>query len=498
MRKHLVISLLMIAGMTAVAAPKSEKTDSSQTYFKKLAEGAPLNGELAAPNMTAADLTKAIAESEKRRPAATAASEDKMSPELKAIRDRFLAVKTSDELAAMLADLDANYEKLPTDAKFLAAQIMPIQSLRGIVYKLRSVFETRSKAIHSVVLTLAKNITTNFRIYLPQESMKAVQEYFMSPYYENGSIVAVFHDEADIQALLTGPFAEQIRTAEGRIGKLDLSTPVTWDQRFSFGPETFQDGLNRYRLIGELEKSLVRAAMWSTYASLMMLRSYNIDHTIDLSASIGHLYGVDGFIGAVDGVSAAKITKAIRKYPSIGTRLPGGEKSMEDALNASRWAVVYAKGAWDASAKPRENEHLYAVDSGYWRVKRDDLQRNVDVAYRVLMSDKTEKIRSSVTGETIEINYAGFFRAASSPTNLQTLMPKTFDTKTTVTRQAITKMGTQMTAPLNYRNYAEGSPETWNTAAYQPFFPSVKSDADVFRTLRVLSHAGGSWLNIVK
>jgi hypothetical protein len=503
-RNLLVASL--IAAMTAPALAATAKPavrpaapvkkDSEKVYLQKV-DAEPAGFQVEAPNVTLEDLKKVIEDSEKRRPASAVINEQAMSPELRVIRDRFLALKTSDDLAALLAELDARYDSLPTDAKFLAAQVQPVTVLRGIIYRLRNVFEHRSRAAHSATLTLAKNITTNFRIYLPQDSMKAVLEYFTSPYFENGVTVASFNSEADIQNLLAKDFAKAIARADDRIGKLDLSQPIVWDQRFSFGPDSFQDGLNRFRLVGELEKSIVRSAMMGTVASLCVLRAYNVNDTIDLSANIGRLYGIDGFLSVVDGVSAEKISNEIRKKPNIGTILGNeGRKAMKDALNAARWSSIHAMAAWQSSSKSRQNEHLYAVDSGYWRVNRDDLQKNLDIMYRVINSNKPEKIRSSVTGEVIEIDFAKFF--TDPPDSLQSLLPLNKPNEPhTVTRMAAVSLGSTVKKPLTYRNYAEGSPELWNTAAYQTYLPSVKSNEDVLRVMRVLSHAGGSWLSII-
>lgn len=489
-----VLAAALSAGIAVqAAAPKGQDL----SYFKKLSAAAPTAPVVATPDVAVPTLKQIIEKSESRRSPAQAGglTEAQMSPELRNIRDQFFKVKTSDEMALMLSDLDAKYETLPTDAKFFAAQIIPIQSLRGFVYRARSVFEKRSRGVHSAVLTVAKDTATNFRIYLPQDNMAVVEEFFMSPYYVKGNLVSVFNDEADIQGWLAGPLREQILKADERIGKLNLSEPVVWDQRFSFGPDSFKDGVNRFRLIGELEKSMVRSAMMTSVASLSFLRAYNIRGSIDLSRDLGKLYGIDGFLSQVDGVSARKITNTINKYPQIGTLLPDGEAWMKSSLHASRWAVAHAWSAWQASSDSRKNENLYAVDSGYWRVNRQDVEQNLELLYRVVASDSSEKMRSAVTGEVIEIRYADFFN--KPPKDLKVFLPTGFDTRSKVTRNAVADAKGD-TKPLTYRNYAEGSPENWNVSAYTTYFPSIKKNDDVFKSVRVLSHSGGSWLNITR
>lgn len=495
--RTLSVAVLAAALSASVAVQAAAPKGQDLSYFKKLSAAAPTATVVASPDVTVPTLKQIIEKSESRRSPAQAGglTEAQMSPELRAIRDRFFKVKTSDELAQMLSELDANYDALPTDAKFFAAQFIPAQALRGFVYRVKNVFEKRSRGVHSAVLTMAKKTATKFRIYLPQDSMVAVEEYFMAPYYENGQLVSVFNDEADIQGWLAGPFREQILKADERIGKLNLSEPVVWDQRFTFGPDSFKDGVKRFRLIGELEKSMVRSAMMTTVAGLSFLRAYNIRGSIDLSRDLGRLYGIDGFLSEVDGVSAKKVTNAINKYPQIGTLLPDGEAWMKSSLNASRWAVVHAWAAWQASSEPRKNESLYAVDSGYWRVNRHDIEQNLEILYRVVASESSEKMRSSVTGEVVEVRYADFFN--KPPKDLKAFLPTGFDSRSKVTRQAVVD-AKGLTKPLTYRNYSEGSPEKWNVAAYNTYFPSIKKDDDVFKSVRVLSHAGGHWLNIAK
>jgi len=54
--------------------------------------------------------------------------------------------------------------------------------------------------------------------------------------------------------------------------------------------------------------------------------------------------------------------------------------------------------------------------------------------------------------------------------------------------------GTKKT--LNYRNYAQGSAKAWDVKNYENYFPSIKSNDDVYKTLRVLNHIQGNWLSI--
>lgn len=469
-------------------------------YFNQLKSLAPTTSVQAPADDIDTSLKNIIAKSEGKRSPAQAGNlnENMMTPEFKAIRDRFLyKVKTSDELDQLLAELDEKYDSLPNDAKIFAAQVIPVRPLRGIVYRLRNVFEKRSRAAHSAVLSVALNTATNFRIYLPQDSMKVVEEYFMSPFYENGKLVSSFNNEADIQGLLTGIFLSKIHQSNTRLGEVSLTQPVVWDQRLTYGPNTFQDGLNRFRLVGELEKSLIRSAMMGTVSSLYVLRSYDINESIDLAKDLGKLYGIDGFLSVVDGVSAEKVTSVLRKRPNIGQLLPDGAENMRNALNCSAWSMIFAKVAWDASSKERKDEELYAVDSGYWRVNRNDIEKNLDILYRVVRSDKSEKIRSSVTGDIIEIRYSDFF--LNPPTDLKTFLPlkNGFNSQTNMTRMAVMDAKTQKKASITYRNYLKGSPEQWDVQFYQKYFPNVKSNDDVFKTVRVLSHAGGSWLNLV-
>ncbi len=492
-----VVATLAISLSVQAAEPKKQ-TDA--TYLKKLNIMAPVDPAAPTFAIQTPEIQKSIEKSEKARTPAQLGtlSEAQMSPKLREIRDNYFSVQNSDELAKMLAKLDADYDSLPSDAKFFAAQIIPAQAFRGFVYRSRQVFEKRARGVHSAVLTMAKNTATNLRIYLPFEHMTAVEEYFMAPYFDKGQVVESFTDEASIQAFLTKTVKDQIVKAEKRLGDLSLVEPVIWDQRFSFGPKSFADGLNRFRLIGELEKTLVRSAMMSSVASLNFLRAYNINGSIDLARDLGSLYGIDGFLSVVDGVSAEKISKLINKYPKIGTILPEGKEAMKASLQASQWAVTHAWMAWKSSSESRKNESLYAIDSGYWRVNRRDIEQNLELLYRVVASNKSEKLRSSVTGEVIEINYAEFFN--NPPADLKVFLPKTFEQKATATRQAALDITSTNDSkkPLSYRNYAQGTPLTWNVNNYTTYVPSVKTSADVETTVRVLSHAGGNWINILR
>lgn len=146
--------------------------------------------------------------------------------------------------------------------------------------------------------------------------------------------------------------------------------------------------------------------------------------------------------------------------------------------------------AWELSSSERKDENFYAFNTNYINVNRDEIEENLRILNRVIMSKETESLRSGVTGEVVQLNYSKLF--LSPPKDLKVFLPTQFDKKANASREVTLADGKKKT--LTYRNYAEGSAIGWDVKQFEAYFPSVKGNADVYRTVRVLNHIQGNWL----
>ena len=434
----------------------------------------------------------------KRRPAnASMIDESMMSKELKAIEARVHAVKTSEGMDALMTELDKNYDSYPTDVKYYITQIMPTKAFRGFFYRLKPLFDGKSNFVHSQILTTAKSLATKSQVFLPYDSAQAGYEYIATPFLKaNGDMVDVFKSESDVQVWVVNELLPLVDASVKRLEKLSLVDAIVWDNKMAFGEASFADGINRFKMIGEFEKNLSISGYYSSIASLATIRAYNVQNSIMLYKDIGFLYGFDGFglFNRIDGVSAEKISKVIRKpsFASTGTLMADGAQWMEFAYKATQKSLKRLSMAWELSSSERKDENLYVFNTGFINVNRDEVEHNLQILNRVVMSKNPESLRSGVTGEVVQVNYSKLFM--SPPKDLKAFLPTKFDKNANTKREVTLANGTKKT--LTYRNYAEGSATGWDVKEFESYFPSVKANSDVYRTVRVLNHIQGNWLAI--
>ncbi len=436
----------------------------------------------------------------KRKPSSELNIDDSMmSKELKEIISKLHKVKTSEEYDEMLTLLDKNYDSYPTDVKFYLTQILPLKPLRGIVYRLRPMFEKKSNFLHSEVVTFVKKITNSSKVLLPFDYVNAGTEYLVSPYYvDANNLVATFKTEDEVQMFIAANFIPALLEQTKRLQKLDLTTPVVWDNRIVYGPDAFKDGIGRFKLFGEFEKQMILSSSYSALSSLALTCAYNISDSIDLYKEIGFLYGLDGFgiFNKVDGVSAEKVSKIVSaaKYSNLGTLLSNGKTWVNFSYQMSLRSLDYFNEAWKNSGEERKSASSFVINTDFLNVDRNAVTENLEIATRIMKSSETEALRSVVTGEVIQVNYKELF--SNPPKDLKIFLPVGFEKGREVSRTVASGPGKGKV--LKFRNYAEGRAIKFKTEFFAPYFPNIKSQEDVFKTRRVLSHLQGDWLKLAR
>lgn len=453
------------------------------------------------PEVSEPKVVERIKNSEKKRRPANSSNIDEsmMSQEMKKIIQKLHTAKTSEDYEEFLTELNAKYDTYPKDVQFYITQMSSAKAFRGIVYRLRPLFEKKSSFLHSQVLTYVKKMAISSSVLLPYEHVGAGFEYISSPFIDsNGKMVEAFKDEKDIQAFLAKEVLPLVLTSVKRLEALDLSDGIVWDQRITFGEKSFLDNIKRFKLIGEFEKNISLASAYSGLASMSVMLAYNVDHSIDLYKQVGFLYGLDGFgiFNKVDGVSAEKVAKVLRKpeFAQTGTLNEGGEKWMEYAYSNSLRSIKRLNDAWTNSADERKNGETFIVNTNYLNINREVISENISMANRIAWSTGIESLRSGVTGEVVQVNYHAIY--ATPAKDLKDFLPTSFESGKSVSRKVAKGNGIGQT--LNYRNYTEGRAKSYNLKVYETYFPSIKTQDDVFKAARVMSHMQGDWLKIIR
>lgn len=497
--KKQVLLTAMALGLSLTAAAKTSPVSISKI--------APFNeswtAELSRPwNANHNELVAKMKKQEKGRKIASELDqeyfESKMSPEYKKFRDEFLKIKTAEELDAKLTELDKNYDKLQSeDIKFMAAQIIPMRALRGLVWRLVPTVED-TKIMHSLLVTQVKSMAVNMKIFLPTDQWNAAFDYITQPFVQNGHFpfseageaVAQFPkgSEVHVQAYIRNVVIPMLRTSALRLDKLDLSDDqVIWDNKLLYGPGSFPSAMDRYSLVGEVEKQTSLTYIYGTLSELAYQSAYSQEGGIKMNQQISKLYGWDSFLSQVDGVPASKRINIIRnpQYANWGRLYDDGQKWMNASWAFLARCVEHGDLAWTAM-KSRPVSETYFADTSYALPFQRVIGLRMDNLKKML--EGPTMVRSFITDETTTVNLKDFY--LNPVRDLKDLYATQFEGGAEMNALTLqTKSGAKK---VSFRNYTRGRPVGWKMDVYKKYFPKVNTGKDLETTARILSQGWGT------
>jgi len=488
MKKSLALVCLAVA-LPAWAAPVS--------YSKKLVAEVPLAKDALEYRWTSIQQVKegkARFGAQKRNPSnQRAADESMMTPMMKQLRDRFVKIKTADELDAFLAEIEKNYEGYPQDdVRFFAAHLIPLREMRGFLWRAGPV-SGQAKITHSFILTALKSTSASLDMYMPNEQWRAGFDYLTMPYVRDGKICSSFNDEADVVVFLAGPLRQALLKAAQRIQALDLKDKwIVWDNQVLFGRTSFADDLNRYMLVGEVERISSLANLHGALAQITFQRAYSTEKSVQLFKDLGRLYGTDGFLSEIDGAPSSKRVGILRSpaYRSWGTLVEDGQKWMELSFSHLQESVRLAAMVWDQiKREDRSPVDAFFFDTSFARTY--ERGGDLSIANMLDMIEGPAKIRSTVSGEVVTVDLPGFYR--NPPADLKAFLPTEFQ-RGSEWHKVQLKDGAGKVHEVKYRDYTIGRGTNWNAESYRKMFPALRSGKDVPTHLRVMSQSWGTWL----
>lgn len=432
-------------------------------------------------------MIKAARERQGKRGVATSSLEKEMSPELLTMQKALHSAKTAEDVQNLITKLEKEIDKYPSDAKLLGSIMLAIKPLRGLVYRMIPMVKN-TKTTHSYLRTAVRQMASNFKLYLPVDHSEAIFAFLTEPFETStGVVVKQFTGSkkvsatSEFQHYLGHEFYSSYSKALKRISQIDLKTPVVWDNKMVFGPQSFRgDGLKRLRLVGEGERHLVLSSMNSGLHYLHYLLAYNLDDVFELSADVGRLYGIDGFLGGeIEGVPSYRVTKTVRKFPKAFTIREGGYVHMSQSFKHLRESVRQMRIARE-EVRNMDESPLFLISPDRMNPWDENFEKQMAVA-ECLVEDELAScpVKSNITGETVKVNLGAFYM--QPPQDLKILMPTNWDIAT----KEKSKFG------VKYPNYHWGRPVEWNVFAYKTYFPEVNSASDVQKTVRVLRQGSG-------
>ncbi len=468
---------VLVSSLAFSAAPKFKKVDYKWMSASELKS----------------NRKKANARSGERKLANTI-SEEMMSSEYRSFRDRYLkTVKDSQGYHKLLTDLEKDYDKHPADLKYIAARMKPIQSMRGVLYRLTKVMK-REQVTHSYFLTVVRRLVGQMRLYFPYDHADATFEYFAKPYLVDGKVVKEFKSIEEFQSYLAGPVYEMLAESARRISSMDFSkSKVIWDNQILNGSESFVDDVARYRILGEAERNASMFRLHRGMAFLTRFAAYNQEKILEYTKDMGKLYGVDGFLSEVDGAPSYKRVKVAnkKKYKKLFELHEEGQDWMKQSFNHVKESVKYLRIIHD-ELKDRPSNSFQRINPIRVAAWEREINSGLDTLEAVV-SGVTE-LRSPITGEVIKVNLPEFYN--NPPKNLKNLLPINWDTENkdieTPWKRNVFRAGKKIKRSITYRNYYWGRATEWNAKGYKRYFPSIKDNKDIPRHIRIFRQSMGA------
>lgn len=426
-----------------------------------------------------------------------------LSPDFKKLRDEWLKVKNGNEMEALLKKSHANYGSFSSDTQYFLSQMHLAIPLRGIVWKLRPLFEKNkgflgNSSTHVTAIQAVRNAVTGLSMFLPTEQTDAGIEYFTEPSVSM-SKADQFKSMTEFQQFVTETMIPAINEATQKLvylAKESQAKPFVWDNKIAFGRATFEDEVNRFVGNGPAEVNFAIASLYRAQHDLLVYCAFNQDHAIKVAGEIGTHFGVDSSmfakkkdLGITDQERVSILKSATNKHHFLELRnyegTQYGSKLMKQAYVALKNSVVFFERSYDY-LQGRDSTNSFAFNPVLFQPEN---AKNLDKGIKnmkALVQGPTE-VRDPVTGQTVVINLPGFYQ--EPPQSLKALMATGFD-DSAPNKTIVNKKGEK----LQVRNYLRGRSIAWDNNAWKKYVPSAEGQkADyMYEANRVIRYSFGT------
>lgn len=457
-----------------------------------------------------------------------------MSPELKKLRSEILAIRSSDDLdkkinalsvalesidksdAANGVTRDNRYKGADRDYRYYAAQIVPLQCLKGIVWKYTPLAET-SGVVDSRLVSSVFRLSQSMQLMSPQvedlidpQAIRKAKEnneqnisfsvfdYLTKPY--NGAVL--FTSGYELQEHLMNYCYTALDKSAERIDRLDLSKRIVWDNKMYFGVGSFPDDLDRYKLLGEAERHFSLAMKNAGMHFISFFRAYSIKDYFKLQTELGKLYVQDAFpslftnsFREVDGVNIQKRANKIRSFPNTFILYKDGETYLSKAWDRLVRSIQELNLVWtEVKDKPENQRNV--INPAFLNAFRRGTDQTLEAWNSVIKGPAD--LRSRLTARTVKFDLRSFYKHPVE--DLKTLLPVQFDDSSsqfvenkfnTFVRDASFNRVRAPKRYTKYRNWYYGEATKWDESAWKKIFPELKSSEEIPQYLRTMNQAWG-------
>lgn len=433
---------------------------------------------------------------------ATSFNGSDVSSDFQTLRDEWLKVKTGDEMEALLKKSHANYNSYSEDTRYFLAQMHTALPFRGIVWRLRPLFENSkgfmgNKSTHVTAIQAVRGAVSSLKMFLPTKQSDAAIQFFTEPSVEM-SKADQFKTVSDLQNFMVEKFVPVLSESIERlqvVTKNSSQKVFVWDHKIAFGRGTFEDDIQRYSGHGPAEMNFTIASLYRAYHEILVFAAYNHDYAIKLAGELGSHLGIDSTIlrkeelGLTDKERISIVKKAAQKHNFMELRnydgSTYGSQLMKQAYAALKNSVVYAERSFEY-LQSRDGTQAMSLNPILFQQEiSPNLNKGIQNMKAVVSG--VAEVRDPVTGDTVAINLPALYN--EPPKSLSVLMPTAFETgedHKTIKNKAGEK--------LVVRNYFVGRSIAWDNGSWSKYVPSAsgKGAGYMSEARRIIAYSFGT------
>jgi len=383
---------------------------------------------------------------------------------------------SAESLAYILKKHLPNYDKMSISGQFVLLNLELLAPLRGVVTRLRDLFEEKGMGVQSATVTMIRSIATNLKIRFPEDKWTAGFEHFVKP-AENPADATSFNSADQFQEFLE-KYRANIAHAINRLSAIrtqmskDPNLKIYVDNKIAYGGGTFDvdNSYNRYKIIRFGEVSMILSALEMSLFQINYFCAYTQTHMVEVAQKLGNLSGWDGFkiISGVDGVTAEDRVKKVLLDADFKDYLTLKHNKMKDsetgkevadagiyfmgkAFEHLRNAVKNGKDGFDSivDREPHDYEMIKTLEV---QANRKEMGLRFATMNDLITKDTAEVI-SPMNGNKVSIKFKEIF--TNPPEDLKGLLPNDFEAGKTELKPRVNGR------TVKYRNYFYGRPIGW-------------------------------------
>ncbi len=410
-------------------------------------------------------------------------TEQNLKPDVVAFRQAYLASTTPDQLDALLVKADKEWNSYSPDLKYFTANLIVARSLRGLVWRMRPLFESGSlfsgnRATHGASVMILRQIAIGIDTFFPTEQWEAGFAYVTEP-SSKMTKAQQFHSVREFQKYLAMEFVPALKLAAQRstslLNQKEVPTFV-WDRQIVYGTATFTDGAKRYVGFGPGEIYFSTSLLYRGIHDALVFTAYNQDDVLNLLGRIGKRFGIDSALKTADvGMTASDrveiVSESVKKTGFLQLQNYNGNKygsmAMAAAFTALKTSVDYQKKAYDYLKDGQATDSFVFNPINFSSQSKPKLERAMNNMVSAVSG--AADIRDPVSGEVIRMNLPEFYK--NPYPNLSVLMATGFEKKSPAEKTMVNEKG----ETLKFRNYLYGSATAWDNQSWSKIVPSASS-----------------------